>query len=81
MKEYNTKTLTDENFIKWKDISAFSWIRGFLIGLITGLADFLGPLGTGTGIVITVLILSELREKMSKSKKEEGNEGKAELAN
>jgi preprotein translocase subunit SecY len=40
----------------------------FLVGLLAGLADFTGALGTGTGILLTVGILYKMYEQMEQMK-------------
>ena len=42
------------------------WIGGFIIGFIAGLADFLGPLGTGTGVLVSICIIREYYDIISK---------------
>lgn len=43
-------------------IPTAAWLGGFFIGLLAALADFMGALGTGTGILLTVGILKQYYE-------------------
>lgn len=46
-------------------IPTLAIISGLLIGMIAALADFTGALGTGTGILLTVMIIYGLYEQIS----------------
>ncbi len=43
-------------------IPTAAWVGGFFIGVLAALADFLGALGTGTGILLTTGILRQYYE-------------------
>jgi protein transport protein SEC61 subunit alpha len=43
-------------------------LGGICIGLLTIFADFLGAIGSGTGILLTVSIIYSLYEEMVKNK-------------
>jgi len=43
-------------------IPTAAWLGGFFIGVLAAFADFLGALGTGTGILLTVGILKQYYE-------------------
>ncbi len=43
-------------------IPTTAWLGGFFIGVLAAFADFLGALGTGTGILLTVGILKQYYE-------------------
>ena len=43
-------------------IPTAAWLGGFFIGVLAGVADFLGALGTGTGILLTTGILRQYYE-------------------
>ncbi|MCG3227627.1 MAG: hypothetical protein H7645_11975 [Candidatus Heimdallarchaeota archaeon] len=40
-------------------IPASAWLGGFFIGFLASIADFLGPLGTGTGVLVAICIIRE----------------------
>jgi protein transport protein SEC61 subunit alpha len=42
-------------------------LGGFFIGALTLLADFLGAIGSGTGILLTCGIIFEVYEEVSKA--------------
>ncbi len=46
-------------------------LGGLFIGLLAAFADFLGAVGTGTGILLTVMILYNYYEQISAEKREE----------
>jgi len=48
-------------------------IGGFLIGIIAAFADFTGALGTGTGILLTVMIIYNYYEELSNQPLEEAH--------
>lgn len=48
-------------------------IGGFLIGVIAAFADFTGALGTGTGILLTVMIVYNYYEELSNQPLEEAH--------
>lgn len=49
-------------------INTVTLLGGALIGLLAGLADFLGALGSGTGILLTVGILYGLYEEIARER-------------
>ncbi|NPD88527.1 MAG: hypothetical protein HGN29_07375 [Asgard group archaeon] len=40
-------------------IPTAAWLGGFFIGFLASIADFLGPLGTGTGVLVAICIIRE----------------------
>ncbi len=46
-------------------IPTLTIISGFFIGLLAAIADFTGALGTGTGILLTVMIIYQLYESIA----------------
>ena len=50
-------------------IPTLAWLGGFFMGFIAALFDFLGPLGTGTGILVTVCVFREYYELIIKERK------------
>jgi protein transport protein SEC61 subunit alpha len=42
------------------------WIGGFIIGFLAGIVDFLGPLGTGTGVLVAICIIREYYDIIAK---------------
>jgi len=48
-----------------KYIPNLAVLGGFIIGLIAALADFTGAIGTGTGILLTVMIIYNYYEELS----------------
>ena len=48
-------------------------IGGFLIGIIAAFADFTGAIGTGTGILLTVMIIYNYYEELSNQPLEEAH--------
>ena len=48
-----------------KYIPNLAVIGGFIIGLIAALADFTGAIGTGTGILLAVMIIYNYYEELS----------------
>jgi protein transport protein SEC61 subunit alpha len=51
-----------------KLIMTAATLGGICIGLLTIFADFLGAIGSGTGILLTVSIIYSLYEEMVKNK-------------
>ncbi len=53
-------------------------LGGFIIGALAGLAEFLGPLGSGTGIVIMMFILQQYQKMLTEEKEnhKKGNQKK-----
>lgn len=49
-----------------KYIPALAVCGGFIIGMIAALADFTGAIGTGTGILLTVMIIYNYYEELSR---------------
>jgi preprotein translocase subunit SecY len=43
-------------------------LGGFFVGLLAGFADFLGALGTGTGILLTTGIIKQYSEIIAKER-------------
>ncbi|MCG3222657.1 MAG: hypothetical protein H7641_14855 [Candidatus Heimdallarchaeota archaeon] len=43
-------------------IPTAAWLGGFFIGFIAGIVGFLGPLGTGTGMLVAICILREYND-------------------
>lgn len=59
---------SDEHSMKQvldKYIPNLAVLGGFIIGLIAALADFTGAIGTGTGILLTVMIIYNYYEELS----------------
>ena len=52
-----------QNWNKKSEGSAL--FRGLLLGFLTGSMEFLGPLGTGTGIVLTILLFKKVHTEIS----------------
>ena len=50
-------------------IPTLAWLGGSFMGFIAALFDFLGPLGTGTGILVVVCIFREYYELIVKERK------------
>lgn len=48
-------------------------IGGLLIGLLAGFADIIGAIGTGTGILLTILIIENFYEIMKRERMEEAH--------
>jgi len=46
---------------------------GILIGLIAGTADIIGAIGTGTGILLTIMIIENMKEAIDRERKEEAH--------
>jgi preprotein translocase subunit SecY len=60
---------SDEHSIKQvldKYIPALAVCGGFIIGMLAALADFTGAIGTGTGILLTVMIVYNYYEELSR---------------
>lgn len=55
-----------------KLISTAALLGGMCIGLLTIFADFLGAIGSGTGILLTVTIIYGLYEDIVKDKAKAG---------
>ncbi len=56
-----------------KYIPNLAVIGGFLIGIIASFADFTGAIGTGTGILLTVMIIYNYYEELSNQPLEEAH--------
>lgn len=56
-----------------KYIPHLAVIGGFLIGIIAAFADFTGAIGTGTGILLTVMIIYNYYEELSNQPLEEAH--------
>jgi preprotein translocase subunit SecY len=56
-----------------KYIPHLAVIGGFLIGIIASFADFTGAIGTGTGILLTVMIIYNYYEELSNQPLEEAH--------
>jgi len=54
-------------------IPNLAFLGGFLVGLLAVLSDFIGALGTGTGILLTVMILYNYYEELSAQNLEEAH--------
>ncbi len=54
-------------------IPALAVLGGLSVGLLAGLADFTGALGTGTGILLTVMIIYNYYEELSQQNLEEAH--------
>ncbi len=50
-----------------RNIYVASYLGGFFIGAMTLLADFLGAIGSGTGILLTCGIIFEVYEEVSRA--------------
>lgn len=50
-----------------RNIQVASYLGGFFIGALTLLADFLGAIGSGTGILLTCGIIVDLQEEFRKA--------------
>lgn len=50
-----------------KNIAVASYLGGFFIGALTLLADFLGAIGSGTGILLTTGIIHDLKTEITKA--------------
>jgi len=57
-------------------IPALAVIGGLLVGLFAALADFTGALGTGTGMLLTVMIVYNYYEELSSQRLEEAHPNK-----
>jgi len=60
---------SDQHSIKQvldKYIPALAVTGGFIIGMVAALADFTGAIGTGTGILLTVMIVYNYYEELSR---------------
>lgn len=68
------KGYTNEGFQKKLKqlILTAATLGGICIGLLTIFADFLGAIGSGTGILLTVNIIYSLYEELIKNKKKAG---------
>jgi preprotein translocase subunit SecY len=67
---------SDQHSIKQvldKYIPNLAVLGGFIIGLIAALADFTGAIGTGTGILLTVMIVYNYYEELSNQDLEGAN--------
>jgi protein transport protein SEC61 subunit alpha len=53
-----------------RNINIAAYFGGFCIGALTLLADFLGTIGSGTGILLTSGIIYELFEEVKRSQKQ-----------
>ena len=49
------------------NIAVASYLGGFFIGALTLLADFLGAIGSGTGILLTTGIITDLKTEITKA--------------
>ena len=56
-----------------KYISPLSVLGGLTVGLLAALADFTGAIGTGTGILLTVMILYNYYEELSNQRLDEAH--------
>ncbi len=54
-------------------IPALAVIGGLLVGLLAALADFMGALGTGTGMLLTVMIVYNYYEELSSQRLDEAH--------
>jgi preprotein translocase subunit SecY len=59
-----------ENVLK-RYIPPLAVLGGLVVGLLAAFADFLGAIGTGTGILLTVMIIYNYYEELSMQKGEE----------
>ncbi|MGC8812506.1 MAG: preprotein translocase subunit SecY [Candidatus Aenigmatarchaeota archaeon] len=59
-----------ENVLK-RYIPALAVLGGLVVGILAAFADFLGAIGTGTGILLTVMIIYNYYEELSMQKGEE----------
>lgn len=50
-----------------RNINVAAYFGGFCVGALTLLADFLGTIGTGTGILLTSGIIFEIFEEVKKA--------------
>lgn len=50
-----------------RNIAVASYLGGFFIGALTLLADFLGAIGSGTGILLTTGIITDLKTEITKA--------------
>ena len=55
-------------------------LGGVCIGLLTVLADFMGAIGSGTGILLAVTTITQLSEALAKAQYQEGGMGSAVFA-
>ncbi|HDI02791.1 MAG TPA: preprotein translocase subunit SecY, partial [Candidatus Aenigmarchaeota archaeon] len=56
-----------------KYIPSVTVMGGALVGLLAAFADFTGTFGTGTGILLTVMIIFNLYEQITKQHLEDMN--------
>lgn len=56
-----------------KYIPNLAVIGGILIGLLAGLADIIGAIGTGTGILLTVMIIDNIYQALKRERVEEAH--------
>ncbi|HKZ45345.1 MAG TPA: preprotein translocase subunit SecY, partial [archaeon] len=56
-----------------KYIPALAVVGGLLVGLLAAFADFTGAIGTGTGILLTVMIIYNYYEELSGQRLEEAH--------
>jgi len=56
-----------------KYIPALAVMGGALVGLLASFADFTGTFGTGTGILLTVMIIFNLYEQITQQHLEDVN--------
>ena len=54
-------------------IPALTILGGIAIGLLAAGADFIGAIGSGTGILLTVMILHDLYERLKREDLEEAH--------
>jgi preprotein translocase subunit SecY len=54
-------------------IPALTVLGGISVGMLAAFADFTGALGTGTGILLTVMIVYNYYEQMSRERVEEAH--------
>jgi preprotein translocase subunit SecY len=59
-----------ENVLK-RYIPPLAVLGGLVVGLLAAFADFLGAIGTGTGILLTVMIIYNYYEELSMQRSEE----------
>lgn len=53
-----------------RNINIAAYFGGFCIGALTLIADFLGTIGTGTGILLTSGIIFEIFEEVKRAQKQ-----------
>jgi preprotein translocase subunit SecY len=56
-----------------KYIPALALLGGLAVGLLAAFADFTGAIGTGTGILLTVMIVYNIYEELSHQNLEEAH--------